>query len=295
MVKRQKQSRRAGGGGTSIEEQRYGSRKCVGKAVQLVAVVDELDGTVPMRGWVHRRLDDLVRLLETDPFAGEPRPPVDAVLPPHYGFTSLTLETYFSTAVEWWAKAQRTNQQRDKYLRKSMYLNAALYDHFMERRNNLGSHFPNTEQAKVPGGRWVVARGYFPFGPHTLPAFKHLLADSMSLLVSPERKEETRSKILGAFGVDPGSDSMGIKIPPAPAGDSYSLVIEEPLRLWYLITPLLNGKWTAEAWEVDESNMSVPGGLNFGVPSEIVWDSPADAVKGLSRFIYQEIDGTQPI
>lgn len=292
-MKQQRHSRRGGGRGATVEEQRYGSRKCVAKAVQLVAVIDELDGKVPMHAWVHTRLDDLVRLLETDPFSGEPRPPVDAVLPPQYGFTSLTLETYFSAAVEWWAKAQHTKQQRDKYLRKNMYTNTALYDHFMDRRNNLGSHFPNTEQGKVPGGRWVVARGYFPFGPDALPALKHLLAESMSLLVAPQHKEETRRKILGAFGVDPDSSRMELRIPSAPAADSYSLVIHEPTRLWYLITPLLDGKWTAEAWEVDESDADVPGGRHFRVSSETVWDSPQDAVKGLNDAVYQEISGTE--
>ena len=258
-----------------------------------MAVIDELDGKVPTQGWVETRLDELVRLLETDPFSGEARPPVDAVLPPEYGFTLLTLETYFSAAVEWWAKAQRTKQQRDKYLRKNMYTNPALYDHFMDRRNNVGSHFPNTEQGKVPGERWVVARGYFPFGPDVVPALKHLLAESMSLLVAPQRKEETRCKILGAFGIDPDSSMMELRIASVPSADSYSLVIEEPTRLFCLITPLLGGKWTAEAWEVDESDADVPGGRHFRVSSETVWDSPQDAVKGLGDAICQEISGTE--
>ena len=292
-VKKQRNSRRSGGRGATVEEQRYGSRKCVLKAVQLVAVIDELDGKVPMHAWVHTRLDDLVRLLETDPFAGEPRPPVEAMLPAEYGFTSLTLETYFLSAVEWWAKAQHTKQQRDKYLQKNMYTNTALYDHFVDRRNNLGGHFPNTEQSKVPGGRWVVARGYFPRGRDALPALKHLLAESMSLLVPPQLKEETRSKILGVFGVDPDSSVMELRIPSARAADSYSLVIEEPTRLLYLVTPLLDGKWTAEAWEIDESNADVPGGRHFGVASETVWDSPHDAVKSLIDAIHQEISGTE--
>ena len=277
----------------TVEEQKYGSRKCVVKAVQLVAVIDELDRTVPIHAWVHTQLDDLVRLLETDPFSGEPQPPVDAVLPPQYGFTSLTLETFFSAAVEWWAKAQRTNQQPDKYLRKNMYANTALYDHFMDRRNNLGSHFPNTEQNKVPGGRWLAARGYFPLGPNALPALKHLLSDSMSLLVAPEQKDEMRRQILSAFRIDPDSNCIELQIPAAAAGDSYSLVIMNPLPLWYLITPLLDGKWTAEAWEVDESNGLVPGGRHFEVSSERVWNSPQDALMGFSDVIRQEISGTE--
>ena len=285
MAKQQKPSRRGRGRAVTVEEQKAGSRKCVAKAIQLAAVIDELQGKVPMHGWVDDELDDLVRLLEVDPFSGVHRPPAEAVLPPHYGFTSLTLETYFSTAVEWWAKAQRTQQQRDKYLRKKMYANPALYDHFMDRRNNLGSHFPNTEQGKVPGGRWTIARGYFPSGPDALPALKHLLADSMSLLVSRENKDETRRKILGAFRLNPGT---GIQIPTLSTSTDYSFVVEHPVRLWYDITPLMNGKWTAEAWEVDERDRYIPGGRHCGVSSERVWDSPEDAMWGLQASIGQQ-------
>ena len=285
MAKQKNHSRRGGGRGPTVEEQKAGSGKCVAKAIQLVAVIGELDRNVPMHGWVDERLDDLVRLMEIDPFSGDSRPPSDAVLPRHYGFTSLTLETYFSSAVEWWAKAQWTNQQRDKYLRRNMYANPALHDHFKDRRNNLGSHFPNTEQGKVPGGRWTIARGYFPFGPDTLPTFKHLLADSMSdsmsLLVPPQQKEKTRRKILVAFHVDPCTSSTGLQIPTLATTNGYAWVVEEPFRLWCQIMPLIDGKWTAEAWEVDEQDRQVLGGRNFGVSSERVWDSPVDAMKGL--------------
>ena len=291
MAKRKDPSRRGHDRPITVEEQKAGSRKCVAKAIQLVAVIDELHVKVPTRGWVDDTLDDLVRLLEVDPLSGVHRPPADAILPRHYGFTSLTLETYFSTAVEWWAKAQQTKQQRDKYLRRRMYANPALYDHFMDRRNNLGSHFPNTEQGKVPGGRWTIARGYFPSGPDVLPALKHLLADSMSLLVTRKSKDETRRSILGAFHLDP---DVGVQIPTLPTSTGYSLVVEQPVRLWYDITQLMNGKWTAEAWEVDGQNRYVPGGRHFGVSSERVWDSPADAMRDLKDSTGQQINEPEP-
>ena len=142
MAKQKNHSRRGGGRGLTVEEQKAGSGKCVAKAIQLVAVIGELDRNVPMHGWVDERLDDLVRLMEIDPFSGDSRPPTDAVLPRHYGFTSLTLETYFSSAVEWWAKAQWTNQQRDKYLRRNMYTNPALARPFQGPTEQPRKSFP---------------------------------------------------------------------------------------------------------------------------------------------------------
>ena len=67
------------------------------------------------------------------------------------------------------------------------------------------------------------------------------------------------------------------------------------MRLWYEITPLMNGKWTAEAWEVDEQDRYVPGGHHFGVSSERVWNSPADAMKGLQASTGQQINEPEPL
>ena len=79
MAKRKALSRRGHGRPITVEEQKAGSRKCVAKAIQLVAVIDELQVKVPTHGWVDDTLDDLVRLLEVDPLSGVHRQPADAL------------------------------------------------------------------------------------------------------------------------------------------------------------------------------------------------------------------------
>ena len=135
-----------------------------------------------MRGWVDNQLDEFVREREIDPFSQQ-QFSVETMLPPEFGFKSLMCETFFSQALAWWAKAQYTTQPKDKYLLKKMYASASWYNHFMERRNNLGSHFPNNERHKVPGDTWLIARGYYPFGDAVITALKYMLAESMALLV----------------------------------------------------------------------------------------------------------------
>ena len=107
-------------------------------------------------------------------------------------------------------------------------------------------------------------------------------------VMPPQQKEKTRRKILVAFHVDPRTSSTGLQITTLPTANSYSCVIENPFRLMCVITPLIDGKWTAEAWEVDEQDRYVLDGRHFGVSSERVWDSPADAIKGLYAFIGQD-------
>ena len=199
-----------------------------------------------MRGWVDNQLDEFVR---------EPHSlkqfSVETMLPPD-GFKSMC-ETFFSQALAWWAKAQYTNQQKDKYLLKKMYASASWYNHFMERRNNLGSHFPNNERHKVPGDTWLIARGYYPFGDTVITAFKYMLSESMALLVPPQNKETTLSMCLGAFGINQIGIS-DLQVPDSTDTKILALVVEEPTAFTYHIIPMPNGKWVCEAWDADASN-----------------------------------------
>ena len=265
------------------QEKIIGSQKCILKAIQLMSTIDELEKRqIPMRGWVDNQLDEFVREREMDPFSQkELRFSVDTILPSDYGFKSLVCETFFSQALAWWAKAQYTSQQKDKYLQKNMYSNVAWYKHFMERRNNLGSHFPNNERHKVPGDRWLIARGYYPFGDTVITAFKYMLAESMSILVPQQNKETTLSMFLGAFGINQVSIS-DIEVPDSTGAKILALVVTEPSPLLYHIIPMPNGNWVCEAWDVDESRAIVPGGQYFSLPSGIVCKSPREAFKALS-------------
>ena len=271
------------------QEKIVGSQKCILKAIQLMATIDELEKRqVPMRGWVDNQLDEFVREREIDPFSQkELRFSVDTILPPDHGFKSLVCETFFSQALAWWAKAQYTNQQKDKYLRKNMYASVSWYKHFMERRNNLGSHFPNNERHKVPGDRWLIARGYYPFGDTVITAFKYMLAESMSILVPSQTKETILRMFLGAFGINQVGISH-IQVPDSTGAKILALVVIEPSPLLYHIIPMPNGNWVCEAWDVNASGAIVPGGQYFSLPSEILCKSSIEAFKALSAQVSKE-------
>lgn len=281
-----KTDKNTGKGNITEEEKRTGSQKCILKAVQLMATIGELEKRqIPMRGWLDNQFDEFVRELETDPFSRNPlSPSADAMLPAEYGFTSLVYETFFSQAVAWWAKAQNTSQQKDKYLRKKMYASASWYNHFMERRNNLGSHFPTKEQYKVPGERWLIARGYYPFGDAVITAFRYMLSESMALLVPPQNRETTLRMCLGAFGINQINVS-DLQVPDSTGAKTLSLIVTEPTPLLYHITPMPNGNWVCEAWDVDTSGAIVEGGQYYNLPAEIVCNSPREAFKALSAQV----------
>ena len=92
-------------------------------------------------------------MLEVDPLSGVRRPPADAILPRHDGFTSLTLETYGAdcSGVVGEVPSKR-NSNGTSTCAGVMYANPAhCTDHYMECRNIpvRRVHVPNTEQAKV--------------------------------------------------------------------------------------------------------------------------------------------------
>ena len=241
-----------------------------------------------MRGWVDNQLDEFVREREMDPFSLNLQgPATDAMLPADFGLTSLVYETFFSQSLAWWAKAQCTYQQKDKYLERKMYGSPPWYDHFMDRRNNLGSHFPNNERYKVPGDRWLIARGYYPFGDIVLTAFKYILSESMALLVPPQNRETTLCMCLGAFGVDQ-ADISDLEVPDPSNSKSFSLIVKEPTPLLYQIIPLPNGNWVCEAWDVDSSGNIIEDGKHYNLPAELACSSPRDAFKALSEQVNKE-------
>ena len=274
------------------EEKIVGSRKCILKAIQLMSTIDELEKRqIPMRGWIDNQLDEFVRAREIDPFSQQ-QFSVETMLPPEFGFKSLVCETFFSQALAWWAKAQYTKWQEDKYLLKKMYASASWYNHFIERRNNLGSHFPNNERHKVPGNRWLIARGYYPFGDTVITAFKYLLSESMALLVPPQNKEPTLRMFLGAFGINQIGIS-DLQVPDSTDTKTLALVVTEPTPLLYHIIPMPNGKWVCEAWDADASNAIIEGGQHFSLPSEFVCESPREAFKALSVQVRNERTASQ--
>ena len=244
-----------------------------------------------MRGWVDNQLDKFVREREIDPFSQQEFS-VETMLPSEFGFKSLVCETFFSQALAWWAKAQYTNQQKDKYLLKKMYANASWYNHFTERRNNLGSHFPNNERHKVPGDRWLIARGYYPFGDTIITAFKYMLSESMALLVPLQNKETTLCMCLGAFGINQIGIS-DLQVPDSTDARILALVVREPTPLLYHIIPMPNGKWVCEAWDADASNTIIEGGQHFSLPSEFVCESPREAFMALSAQVKKERTASQ--
>ena len=278
--------------GITEEEKVIGSKTCILKAIQLMATIDELERRqIPMRGWIDTQLDEFVREREIDPFSHQPFS-VEAMLPPEYGFKSLVCETFFSQALAWWAKAQYTNQQKDKYLLRKMYASASWYNHFMERHNNLESHFPNNERYRVPGGRWLIARGYYPFENTVITAFKYMLSESMALLVPQQNKEATLRMCLGAFGMNQIAIS-DLEVPDSTDTRILALVVEEPSPLLYHIIPMPNGNWVCEAWDADELNAIVPDGRHFSLPSEFVYKSPREAFKALSTQVEKERTASQ--
>ena len=139
----------------SDEEKKTGSRKCVLKAIQLIATLDELgERQIPVLGWTDENLDKTVRTLEVDHLSDHinSKPGVDVLLPQGYGFTSLVYETFISQAVLWWAKAQyNSRHQNDKCLREEMYAYPIWHKHFMKNRNNQIGHFSNEGIKEVPG------------------------------------------------------------------------------------------------------------------------------------------------
>ena len=284
MSKKRKDS----GNAKATEEDRIiGSEKCILKAVQLMATIDELEKRwIPERGWIDNELDEFVRARELDPFSQQ-QFSVEAMLPAEYGFKSLVCETFFSQALAWWAKAQHTNQQKDKYLLRKMYRSTSWYDHFMGRRNNIGSHLPNDELFRVPGARWLIARGYHPFGSAAIVAFKYMLSESMALLMPPQKKKETLRMCLGAFGIGHINIS-DLQVPDSTDAKVLSLVVLNPSPLLYHIIPLPNGNWVCEAWDADESSAIVPGGRHFGLPSELACRTPQEAFRVLSERISKE-------
>ena len=271
-----------------------GSQKCVLKAVQLMATIGELEKRqMPMRGWVDDELDEFVRDREIDPFSQqESRFSGDEILPPEYGFTSLVYETFFSQSLAWWAKAQYTNQQKDKYLERRMYASASWYNHFMERRNNLGSHFPNNERHKVPGDMWLIARGYYPFGETVITAYKYMLSESMALLMPPQNKETTLRLCIGAFGINK-IDISDLRVPDSTGAKILALIVREPTPLLYHIIPMINGNWVCEAWDVDESGAIVEGGEHYNLLAKIVCKSPQEAFKALSAQVNEGMTVSQ--
>ena len=169
-----------------------------------------------------------------------------------------------------------------------MYSSASWFNHFMERRNNLGSHFPNDERFQVPGQRWLIARGYYPIGNTIRTAFKYMLAESMSLLVTSQHKDETLLRMcLDAFGISQIS-IFQLQLPDISGPKTLSLIVHEPSPLLYHIIPLLSGKWVAEAWEVDASGAIVAEGQYFNLDPEIVCKLPGEAFTALSAKIEKE-------
>ena len=287
MSKKKKKGRNLGKAGPTLDEKIVGSEKCILKAIQLMATIDELEKRqIPERGWVDDSLDKFVRGREVDPFS---RPPfqLEVMVPPEYGFKSLVCETFFSQALAWWAKAQNNHQQPDKYLSKGMYASALWYDHFMGRRNNLGSHHPNDERRKVPGDTWLIARGYYPFGDKVIAAFKYMLSESMALLVPPQDRETTLSMCLGAFGIG-NMDISNLQPPSSDGVESYSAVIKETSRMVYLMSPMPNGNWVCEAWDMDQSNEVIQGGRHISLSSEVACITPQDALMALAAQMKEE-------
>ena len=287
MSKKKKKGRNPGKTGPTLDEKIVGSEKCILKAIQLMATIDELEKRqIPERGWVDDSLDEFVREREVDPFSHPPFN-IKMMVPPEYGFKSLVCETFFSQALAWWAKAQNSYQQPDKYLSKSMYASALWYDHFMGRRNNLGSHHPNDERRKVPGNTWLIARGYYPINDKVIAAFKYMLSESMALLVLPQNRETTLSTCLGAFGIGK-MDISNLQPPSSDGTKSYSAVIEEPSRMMYLMSPMPNGNWACEAWDVDQSNEMIPEGQYISLSSEVTCMTPQDALMSLAAQMNKE-------
>jgi len=114
-------------------------------------------------------------------------------------------EVLFADAVRWWAAAQRTNQQRNKYLRKGMYKGkfCALYQHFFDG-------FRNKQMAHFPGGNDSNDNPFLTPSPYGFNLtwkeyddFRSLLAHSI-LLTWEGASEAHRNEISRLFtdGID---------------------------------------------------------------------------------------------
>ena len=96
-----KKNRSVGRAGATEEEKIIGSQKCILKAIQLTATIDELEKRqIPMRGWVDNQLDEFVRDQEIDPFSHQSFSS-ETMLPLEYGFKSLVCETFLSQVLAW--------------------------------------------------------------------------------------------------------------------------------------------------------------------------------------------------
>ena len=91
----------------------------------------------------------------------------------------------FSDAVRWWAAAQRSRQDRNKYLRYKMYKGefVALYDHFLHGfRNNQLAHFPGGEKSSDNPLLTPAPYGFF-LSQKEINDFRALLAYSIKLIM----------------------------------------------------------------------------------------------------------------
>ena len=91
----------------------------------------------------------------------------------------------FADAVRWWAAAQRSRQDRNKYLRYKMYKGefVALYDHFLHGfRNNQLAHFPGGTESNDNPLLTPAPYGFF-LSRKEVDDFRALLAYSIKLIM----------------------------------------------------------------------------------------------------------------
>ena len=91
----------------------------------------------------------------------------------------------FADAVRWWAAAQYSGQDRNKYLRVAMYKGdfAALHDHFLHGfRNNQLAHFPGGEKSNDNPLLTPAPYGFF-LSQKEIDDFRALLAYSIKLVM----------------------------------------------------------------------------------------------------------------
>ena len=91
----------------------------------------------------------------------------------------------FADAIRWWAAAQRSGQDENKYLRVAMYKGefAALRDHFYHGfRNNQLAHFPGGGESNDNPLLTPAPYGFF-LTPKEVDDFRTLLAYSIKLIV----------------------------------------------------------------------------------------------------------------
>ena len=91
----------------------------------------------------------------------------------------------FADAVRWWAAAQHSRQDRNKYLRYRMYKGdfVALYDHFLHGfRNNQLAHFPGGTESNDNALLTPAPYGFF-LSRKEVDDFRALLAYSVKLIM----------------------------------------------------------------------------------------------------------------